>query len=124
MSIAEVLNSNKTKVELAFEKYAKLQAEVKVYENKVKELKAKKEYKDAKAEIVACCKCNEGKLSHMGLTATLVNKKEYTVRAQEYVMITGMPMVESPEMDKVTQLAMALLQEILGLKDEEVECIA
>lgn len=99
----------KTAVELAFEKYAKLQAEVKVYEAKIKEIKARKEYVDAKAEIVACCKCSKGKLSHMGLTATWVHKDEFVTRAQEYVTITGMPHVELPEVDDKVKDAIELL---------------
>jgi len=110
----------KTKVQKAFEQYAKLQAEVKVLEAKIKEIKSRKEYVDAKAEIVACCKCSKGKLSHMGLTATWIHKDEFVTRAQEYVQITGMPAVELPKIDDNTSKALELLISIFSKQEVEV----
>lgn len=118
--LTEIEANEKTKVEKAFEQYAKLQAQVKVYEAKIKEIKNTKAYKDSKAEIVACCKCSKGKLSHMGLTATWVHKDEFITRAQEYVQITGMPAVELPkEIDPKYKAAMELLLMILTDEKEE-----
>ena len=112
-----------TKVQKAFDDYARMHMEVKILQAKIDAIKDSPEYVKAKAEIIACCKCNEGKLSHNGLTAKLQQRKEYFVKAYEFVLISGLPKASpNSSIDKETDNLLNLLYALLA--PQEDECLA